>query len=118
MSGAQWLYLLGSVLTLTGAYLTAKMGAKANAAKVVADKEISSGQLALDIANRLDREVADLRRFRNRVMRWWPEHEDWDDAVQRELDKLDPGAARRMGGPPRIPEEPYLTEDAEKRSLG
>jgi hypothetical protein len=112
MTGAQWLYLLGSVLTLIGAYLTAKLGAKANTVKAAADKEIGSGQLALSIANRLDREVVALRRFRNQIGRWWSEHEDWDDEVMRELVRLDPTVAKRMGNAPRIPDEPYIAEEA------
>ena len=111
MTGAQWLYLLGSIIAVVGAYLTARLGAKANAAKVVADKEVGAGQLALNIATRLDTEVRGLRQWRRRVAAWWPEHEDWDDAVALELEKLDPGAMARLGKPPRLPKEPDDPDD-------
>jgi hypothetical protein len=106
VTGEQVLYLVGSVLALIGSYFTAKLGAKANTAKVVADKEVGAGQLALNIATRLDNEVRELRRWRSRIQRWWPDHEDWDDSVADELERLDPGALRRIGPAPRIPPEP------------
>lgn len=118
MTNEQWLYLVGSVLALIGSYFTAKLGAKANAAKVVADKEISSGQLALDIANRLDREVGDLRLWRSTILRWWSEHEDWDDRIVDELERLDPGALQRIGLPPRMPSEPEMLRNREEESRG
>lgn len=105
LSTEQWLYVFGSILTVYGAWIVAKMGAKANAAKVVADKELGSGQMALDLARELREEVKSLRHFRNRVTRWWGDHEDWDDLVLEELERLDPGATSRVGRPPRLPDE-------------
>jgi hypothetical protein len=105
VSGSQLLYLLGAILTFAGAYLTARLGAKANAAKVVADKEVGAGQLALNIATRLDAELIDLRRQLTHVRRWWPKHEDWDDRLVEELERHDPGALDRLGKPPRLPLE-------------
>ena len=122
---ATWLYIIGTIATLIGSYLVARLGAKANTAKIVADKEAaagqlalnreiaasqshdSAGQLALNIANRLDAEVLDLRRWRNRVTRWWPEHDEWDDRVLQELHRLDPDGASRVGLPPRLPPDPF-----------
>lgn len=107
MTGAQWLYLLGSVIAVVGAYFTAKLGAKANAAKVVADKEVGAGQLALSIAVEQRIELRELRRWKDHVQsRWWPAHEDWDDMALRRLAALSPADAAaqdHMGDPPRLP---------------
>jgi hypothetical protein len=108
MTMEQVLYLVGSVLTLAGAYLTARLGVRANQQKVEAERDIGSGQLALNIANRLDREVEVLRLWRGQVVRWWGRHEDWDAKVVQELDTLDPGARGRIGNPPAIPDDPPL----------
>lgn len=99
------MYLIGAVVAVAGSYFVAKIGARANAAKVVADKELGAGQLALDIATRLDREVNDLRRWKNQIQQWWPKHVDWDEKVSDELMRLDPSAYRRVGSPPKLPEE-------------
>jgi hypothetical protein len=101
----QLLYLLGTIVAAVGSYAVAKLGARATASKVVADKEIGAGQLALDIATRLDREVTDLRRWKNAIQRWWPQHVEWDEKVSDELMRLDPGAYRRVGHPPSLPED-------------
>lgn len=106
MTSAQILYLVGTIVTLVGSYLVARIGAKANTAKVVADKEAAAGQLALNIANRLDREVLDLRRWQQRINRWWPDHDDWDDQVYAALHRLDPDVAKRIGPPPHMPPDP------------
>jgi hypothetical protein len=112
VTGEQVLYLVGSVVTLLGGYLTARLGSRANTAKVVADREVGAGQLALNIATRLETEVGELRRWKDQVQqRWWPLHEDWDDRAIRELERLDPSIAARVDRPPRLP----LPLDADER---
>jgi hypothetical protein len=104
VSGAQWLYLFGGVLTLVGGYFTARLGAKANTAKVVADKEVGAGQLALNIAIRQEAELRELRRWKDQVqLRWWPKHDDWDEKVVVALVRVDPDEAARVDRPPRLP---------------
>lgn len=95
---------LGAAAIIIAAVLgvrTARVSRAATDAKTAVDRELGAGQLALGIANRLDGEVRELQAFRSAVTRWWPSHDAWDDQLERELTRLDPGAAARL------PERPH-----------
>jgi Flp pilus assembly protein TadB len=62
-------------------------------------ERVGAGQLALNIAKQAastaenaERRVADLERWRGRVMKWWPLHRDWDEAMETTVRNLVPDA--------------------------
>jgi hypothetical protein len=104
MAVAEWVAptvtILGGVVA---AWITGKFAFRASDSKVTVDKELGSGALALQIAERLDGEVKDMRRTLADVRLAWRQHLKWDDAVIDELETLDPGASRRLPERPELP---------------
>ena len=90
--------IIGILLSCGGAYLTARLASRAQDRKTAVDKEVGAGQLALELARDAQRRVTGLEQWRARVMRWWPTHEVWDDAVE--------GALRRGVPDAQIPSRP------------
>ena len=74
-----------------------------NTAKATSDN--NSGKLALEIANRLDAEVKDLRHWKALVIDWWNEHQRWDRNVIQVLEDIDSEIHDKIGDPPRMPDE-------------
>lgn len=85
------------------AYLTARFAFRATSNKTDADKELGAGALALDIAQRLDGEIKEVRTTLLAVRVAWRQHTKWDDAIVLELESLDPGASKRLPERPELP---------------
>lgn len=99
-----WLQVLIAALGVGGSIVVARVASRAQNRSVDATKEIGAGQLALDIAERLDKELQALRAQVGTIRVAWWNHQDWDELVLEELETLDPGKARkRVGKPPRLP---------------
>lgn len=105
--------LAGVIIAAAVSYLTARLSRRAEDAKTQVDREVGSGQLALQIAQRADHRVdeaearvAKLERWRGAVMRWWPLHERWDDSMEAAVRRATPGAVI----PPRP--DPPIWDDA------
>lgn len=118
--------LLGLVLSSGVAYVTARLGFRAQSAKTAVDKEVGAGQLALDVAREAKAESASAKLEASNARReagvahqqsaaaqralhetrlWYiTEHMPWDQAVMEVILRLDPEAAQRL--PPR--KEPPL----------
>jgi hypothetical protein len=111
-----WGPLLGIVLSVFGSIVVAKLSARAQDRKAVADADVTSGRLALDIANRADEKatrqeirINKLERWRRAVVvNWWPSHEKWDSIVEGHLARLDPEALKDL--PVRQP-MPEISDD-------
>jgi HAMP domain-containing protein len=116
MNGALWGFA-GVVISALASYLVARVSIRAQQRTADANKEVGAGQLALDIAKDADEKAkraeakADrvvgrldkLEHWRRDVIDWWPSHKRRDDAVEYELNKLDPGAFRRLPAVPPFP---------------
>jgi hypothetical protein len=116
MSGSWWGPLLGIVLSVIGSIVVAVLSARAQDRKAAADADVTSGRLALDIANRADekasRQEARINKLeswrRAVVVVWWPTHERRDVVVEQHLARLDPATLTDL--PPRIP-MPEINDD-------
>jgi len=104
MSGQVW-GLLGVMASVLGSILVARLSARAQNKKAVADADVSSGQLALEIAKRAESRairaedrIGVLERWRRAVLRWGAIHEEWDREVEAHIKKVDPD-----GWPPGLP---------------
>jgi hypothetical protein len=116
MTGQWWGPLLGIVLSVIGSIVVAKLSAKAQDRKAIADADVTSGRLALDIAQRADQTARETEKRLNKlegwrravVVTWWPTHERRDVIVEQHLAKLDPATLTDL--PPRIP-MPEINDD-------
>ena len=98
--------LAGVIIAAAVSYLTARLSRRAEDAKTQVDREVGSGQLALQIAQDAQQRIARLERWRGAVMRWWPLHERWDDSMEAAVRRATPGAVI----PPRP--DPPIWDDA------
>lgn len=131
MNGSEVAALVGIFVSAAFGYLGVRAGAAAQnrkartdeaivaaADKVEADK--TAGQVALDIARDVRKELGTLKRelgdvrdqladeqdWQVTVREWWGLHEDWDDAILVLVEQLSPGASAKMPPRPRLPLHP------------
>lgn len=103
MNGQVWA-LVGVIVSTAGAYLVARLSMRAQQRKTEVDEEMGAGELALKIANRADEKATNAERKADRLDQWridvtegwWPSHRRRDEAVEAELERLDPGAIARL----------------------
>jgi hypothetical protein len=87
------------VVIIQGAYARSGQRAMAKSQEKVstAATDVSAGRLALDIALGTRAELSDFRTWQEEVQTWWnDEHVPWDEDIESELERLDPGAITRI----------------------
>lgn len=107
MSMDQLLALGGIVASILVATYGGVLTYRATRSKTSADKEQGAGVLALELVRELRLELTDVKKELketkgevNQIKHvWWPNHEQWDDAVEEILSELEPDKISKL--PPR-----------------
>ena len=102
--------VIAAILIFMGGAITARWNrtsaiekTKVEEQSAAAEADISAGQLALQMYTEISKELSDVRRQMSTLRQGWREHRIWDrDVVLAELDRLDPGASRRLPPPPEL----------------
>jgi HAMP domain-containing protein len=105
--------LVSLVISVMGAYFTARLSSRAQDKTASANADVSSGQLALSIAKEANtaattasRKIELWERWARRVSNWSTVHEAWDLSVEKELHNLDPTWTHRVPARQEFPPPP------------
>ena len=98
----------GGLLTGVGALIRSVLERPKVRAEAVSIISGAATEQINNLSTRLgtvEREVRNLHRWRHRVVNnWWPRHQRWDDQLEEELERVDPGAKHRLPLRPPFPD--------------
>lgn len=102
--------LLGVIFSVAGSVIVNRLSTRAAARQAAADRDVTGGRLALNIANRAERRIKAIEEWRQQVAEeWWPQHEEWDRARTDQIRRVNPRAV--IPPPPRLPRYVPFVED-------
>lgn len=120
MQGDQWLALAGILASILVGAWGGVLTYRATRSKIGADREQGAGVLALELVRELRLELTEVKtelrntkethgiemdevkdEINNIREVWWPQHEEWDKAVEEILRQLEPDLISKL--PRRIP---------------